>query len=313
MKYSDSMSHLTWILIALLGVNACSSPESEQESSDSVQHQVPVISFPEQANLPGLSSGLAPQGGSTPKRAKLPKLAVLSPKEVAKLPAPSAALPDFAGIETTRARKRRFFAFMRPLIRAENARIAEQRLLLLRLYRAFKAGQALSRHDREWLKGLGERYRLTTPEVASGEAFQRLLLRVDTVPMGLALVQAANESAWGTSRFAQRGNNLYGEWCFNKGCGIIPKRRPHNSTYEVATFPSPIQSVRSYLRTLNSHPAYRRLRMLRYEKRLTGEEPSGYTLALGLKKYSGIGMEYVRTLRIMLAQNEALIEGPQAD
>jgi uncharacterized FlgJ-related protein len=37
-----------------------------------------------------------------------------------------------------------------------------------------------------------------------------LMLRVDVVPVSLALAQCAEESGWGTSRFAAEGNALSG-------------------------------------------------------------------------------------------------------
>ncbi len=307
LKHARRMGRWVGVLIVCLGSNGCGAPESKSEFAHYAQPQGPVVALPEPDNLPEPPRAPVSPGDRTPKRASLPKLTVLAPKEPVKLPAPSAALPNFAAIKDVKTKKRRFFAFLRPLIRAENARLAEQRVLLLRLHRGFQADRPLSRADKRWLRGLCERYGVPTTEVASDATFRRLLLRVDTVPMELALIQAANESAWGTSRFARRGNNLYGQWCFKKGCGIVPRRRSSGATHEVATFVSPIHSVRAYLRNLNAHPAYHRFRILRYAQRRKDQEPDGRTLALGLRKYSENGMAYVRTLRSMMAQNAAFI------
>lgn len=223
-----------------------------------------------------------------------------------------AALPDFASIKDVKQRKRRFFEFMQPLIEAENTKVREQRLQILRLHNAFKDGRDLSAHDREWLQELCKEYQVPSADLRPEETFARLLMHVDVVPLELALVQAANESAWGRSRFARRWNNIFGERCLEEGCGIVPDRRPPGATYKVAIFDSPTHSVRSYIDNLNSHPAYHRFRVLRYEKRLAGERPDGYTLILGLRKYSDTGMDYVRGLRTMMRQNKDLIVIPES-
>ena len=102
--------------------------------------------------------------------------------------------------------------------------------------------ERLSDYDKEWLRNLSQD-RVSTEELSMDALFQELLMRVDTVPPELALAQAAIESAWGQSRFAYCGNNLFGEYCFTPGCGIVPAGRPQRQTYEVAAFLTPIHAV----------------------------------------------------------------------
>jgi len=222
-------------------------------------------------------------------------------------------LPDFASIKDTKQRKKQFFEFMQPLIQAENDRIKERRLQILKLYDAFREGQELSAQDREWLRGLCKAYRVSSTDASSEETFRQLLMHVDAIPLELALAQAANESAWGTSKFARKGNNVFGERCIAEGCGIVPRRRAPDAAHEVTTFDVPIHSVISYIHNLNSHPAYHQLRVLRYEKRRAGERPDGYTLALGLQKYSEAGMDYVHRIRAMMRHNKDLIPIPESE
>jgi len=111
---------------------------------------------------------------------------------------------------------------------------------------------------------------------------------VDTIPPSLALAQAANESAWGTSRFARQAHNYYGQWCFEKGCGIVPDRRDANKSHEVAAFDSPRESVARYLHNLNSNSA----------------PVTGIALAAGLGKYSERGADYISELRSMIEFNK---------
>jgi len=247
---------------------------------------------------------------SSPEAATLPRSVDLSLDEPDSLPRASAAFPDFAAIKDTKMRKESFFEFMAPLIEAENIQIEEKRLQLLRLREGVQQGKELSGYDKEWQLNLCQGYRIPTEELSTDALFQELLMRVDTVPSELALAQAAIESAWGQSRFAYCGNNLFGEYCFTPGCGIVPAGRPRGQTYEVAAFLTPVQAVHSYIQNLNSHPAYGQFRVLRYEKRLAGERPDGHTLALGLQKYAKTGKAYVAKIRTVIRQNRRLMALP---
>jgi Bax protein len=117
------------------------------------------------------------------------------------------------------------------------------------------------------------------------------------------LAQAANESAWGRSRFATEGNNLFGQWCFSQGCGLIPNGRPEGATYEVAVFDTPLDSIRSYMMNLNSFHAYDELRKIRKERRDQGQMITGKALAEGLINYSTRREEYVKEIQLMIEHN----------
>jgi Bax protein len=136
------------------------------------------------------------------------------------------------------------------------------------------------------------------------------LARVDTVPLSLVLAQAANESSWGQSRFAQEGNNLFGEWCFREGCGIVPEQRSAGKSHEVAAFDSVNASVRSYLHNLNTGRAYAALRKLRQQARAAGEAPKAMVLASGLARYSERGLAYVHEIKAMIRSNRELMMAP---
>lgn len=206
-------------------------------------------------------------------------------------------------------RKKSFFEHLYPIVRKSNERILEERDQVLTFFESFKrVDDSLEAEQGTRLKALGVKYRVKPSKLPSEEGFEELKRKVDAIPEELALVQAANESNWGRSRFAKEGNNLFGEWCFTEGCGIIPKRRSAGSKHEVAAFTNVELSVRSYMRNLNSHPAYKMLRDIRYKRRQEGKEPKASELAVGLSKYAGIGNEYVRILRSMLKNNRELID-----
>lgn len=211
------------------------------------------------------------------------------------------SLPDFASIENATERKQEFLRFLRPVIEHENARILERRKRLLKLLENLEAGDEVAAHERVWLQEQAERYRVEADDnLARARQLRR---KIDIVPLSLALAQAALESGWGTSRFAHEGNNLFGQWCFESGCGIVPDRRPDHAHYEVEAFDTVGDSVRSYLRNLNSHPAYRPVRRIRAEARSAGRQPTGMEMAAGLINYAAIGETYVEHVRTVIRSN----------
>ena len=131
-----------------------------------------------------------------------------------------------------------------------------------------------------------------------------LLVRVDVVPMPLVLVQAANESAWGTSRFSRIGLNFFGIWCYQKGCGMVPRGRNTGAKHEVEAFKSLDAGVARYFYNINSHNAYRVFRTIRFELRSQDQPLNPEVLATGLLPYSERGAEYVTDITKMLRQNQ---------
>ncbi len=196
-------------------------------------------------------------------------------------------LPDLAALGSVKERKQRFIDYLRPVI-------AEENLKLLALRERIKVA---SRQELEkWAKA----YRVPPGET---DLRQALLIRVDAVPESLVLAQAAIESGWGTSRFAQQGNNLFGQWCFQKGCGLVPSLRSDDARHEVQKFESVAESVRSYLFNLNTHPAYRLLRERRWALRRQQKPLSGCYLAEGLGSYSQKGGTYVEMVKQVVRVN----------
>jgi Bax protein len=67
----------------------------------------------------------------------------------------------------------------------------------------------------------------------------------------------------------------------------------------------------SYMRNLNSHPAYRDLRAIRLKLSESQKEVTGHALAEGLMKYSERGEEYIKELRQMIRVNKAFMSSAQ--
>ncbi|TNF89892.1 MAG: hypothetical protein EP301_02050 [Gammaproteobacteria bacterium] len=140
------------------------------------------------------------------------------------------------------------------------------------------------------------------PELA--DVLAEMLYKLDVIPAGLALGQAAYESGYGTSRFAAEGNALFGQWTFG-GEGLKPEQqREALGDHRIAAFDWPFDSVRSYFVNLMSHPAYDAFRKLRAEKRAAGAPLRSLDLADGLIAYSERGQAYVDTLKSIIRVND---------
>lgn len=221
-----------------------------------------------------------------------------------------AKLPvDMADVSITDKRKRAFIKVMLPHILRENERISADRERLQKLADRMKLGDTLSTRDRSWLEQLADRYGLD--DVDTNE----LLERVDVVPPGLALAQAIEESGWGTSRFAQSGNAVFGMWTWSAGSGLVPEDRPDGETYEVQRFRSLENSVAAYMRNLNIKASYREFRDRRATLRDQGSPLDSYQLAGQLHRYSVRGSDYIRTIRSIMRSNglDAFDEAKLAD
>lgn len=211
--------------------------------------------------------------------------------------------PNFKEYAAGTERKTEFFNYFLPLITQKNKEIADTRKTLLKWH---QNRSNIGWWDSRKLADLATQYRVSNFNIDDDTAWKKLLINVDVLPPSLVLAQAANESAWGTSRFAIQGNNFFGQWCFESGCGLVPKKRDTGKAHEVATFNSPKESLESYMQNLNSHPAYQSLRDIRTQLRLGKQPISGIALAAGLTSYSERGEDYIEELREMIKFNKLL-------
>lgn len=215
------------------------------------------------------------------------------------------SVPDFREFEAGDERKQAFFAYFLPLIdeRNEELMALRENLLELNAKRNDDVGQ-LSFFERRHIVKLANIYEIKDFSLDDAAGWDTLLRRVDVLPPSLALAQAANESAWGTSRFATEGNNFYGQWCYVKGCGIVPALRDEEAVHEVAGFDSARESVEGYMRNLNYHTAYAQLRSIRERLRDRDEPITGLKIAKGLEAYSERGEAYIEELSSIIRFND---------
>jgi Bax protein len=205
-----------------------------------------------------------------------------------------------------------FYRLMLPLVMHANEMVMDRRAKLLQAREALAAGEELAldqleelRHGAVLMRAMSEEdaSKLTASSPELPTIVDDLLYRLDVVPAGLALGQAAYESGYGTSRFAAEGNALFGQWTYGGG-GMAPEQqRKEKGNYGVAAFDWPFDSVRGYFINLMSHPAYEDFRRLRAELRAAGEPLSSLRLADGLTRYSERGQEYVDSLKGMIRVN----------
>ncbi|PLW82542.1 Bax protein [Kineobactrum sediminis] len=211
-------------------------------------------------------------------------------------------LPDLAAIKETEVMKVTFFDYLAPVVEYHNDRIREQRQRLRLLHERFEAGDAPGFFEQRWLSALAQEYELHWDPEQSLQITRQLLMRVDTLPVPLVLVQAVKESGWGRSRFAVEGNNLFGQWCYVPGCGIIPRNRAPGKIHEVQTFDSVSEAVRRYMNNLNTHESYAQLRRIRADLRAEEEPLTGLALANGLLRYSERREAYVAEVKSLIRQ-----------
>ena len=151
--------------------------------------------------------------------------------------------------------------------------------------------------EQEWLNVKFKQYGVVNKDLST------LKIRMDEVPVSMAIAQAAKETGWGTSRFAQEGNALFGQWTWS-GEGIKPSDAKADSTHKVMRFKILQASVKAYQRNLNTHSSYKDFRSARAELRDEGKKLDSMILTEYLDKYAETGKEYVKILQKIIRQND---------
>ena len=129
------------------------------------------------------------------------------------VPSPESVTPDFDAISDVKTKKRTFFAYLLPLVQQANKDIKQERAAFLTVSKRLEHKRPLTAEQTETIRLLTKKYRVTADDPLSANAMTLLDRRIDSIPASLALAQAANESGWGTARFAVKGNNYLGLWC----------------------------------------------------------------------------------------------------
>ena len=208
------------------------------------------------------------------------------------------SLPDdFMEIEAVNERKKLFINTLLPIIYSENLKILEDRKKILDWWNESQ-GENFSRDFwPSWLFELSEKYETSDSNLGN------LLMKVDVIPISMALAQAAIESGWGTSRYLREGNAIYGQYTFEKDRGIRPERRESDKKFFIKKFSNLSESTRSYFKNINTHRAYVDFREERKKLRMNGEKLSGVKLVKFLTSYSERRDEYVKDVENIIQSN----------
>ena len=204
---------------------------------------------------------------------------------------------------TVKTKKELFFRALAPLALRANEMILADRDRLAALRKA--PLESISQEDSAWLSEMAFRYDLAATDDApvSPAQLEELWARVDLVPVSLALSQAAEESGWGTSRFASQGNALFGQWTWGPNAMKPKEQRAKLGNYGIRSFETPLESMAAYMLNLNTHRAYAQLRAKRAGLRAAGQQPTGWALAETLNRYSERGEAYVKSLHGIMRVN----------
>jgi len=195
-------------------------------------------------------------------------------------------------IESTKRRKEFFIQIVLPLILKENNNIRLDRKMLFSIINKSNNTQL----EKKWLEKKYKQYGVSSKDLSL------LKIRMDEIPVSLAIAQAAKETGWGTSRFAQEGNALFGQWTWS-GEGLKPKEADENKGHKVMKFNVLQASVRAYQRNLNTHPSYENFRLARAHLRDKGKPLDSMILSQFLKNYAETGNQYVEVLQKIIKQN----------
>ena len=196
-------------------------------------------------------------------------------------------------IESTKEKKKLFLEIILPLVLEENNRIKLDRIKLFRVLNKKNNSNSESR----WLNSKFKQYGVVNKDLST------LKIRMDEIPVSLALAQAAKETGWGTSRFAIEGNALFGQWTFS-GEGIKPAGADSSDgSHKVMKFKVLKASVRAYQRNLNTHNSYREFRKARALMRERDQKLDSLDLADYLDKYAATGVEYTKIIKKIIEQN----------
>ena len=195
-------------------------------------------------------------------------------------------------IENSKKRKNLFIQIILPLILEENNLILLDRKKLFSILNKNKN----SKKEINWLNRKFKQYGVINKDIPT------LKVRMDIIPVSLAIAQAAKETGWGTSRFALEGNALFGQWTWS-GDGIKPAGAESDTKHKVMKFKVLKASVRAYQRNLNTHSSYKNFRQMRAQLRDDSEKLDSLLLADQLDNYAETGKEYTKILKQIINQN----------
>ena len=202
---------------------------------------------------------------------------------------------DLDEIQSVKLKKETFIKIVLPLIVAENEKILDDRFKLKKI----TSKKITTDQEKQWLRQKFLEYKVKKGNV------EELKIKMDIIPVSIALAQAAKESGWGTSRFALEGNAIFGQWTWN-GKGIEPLLKDKSKNHKILRFPILRASVKAYQNNLNTHKSYIKFREKRENLRSKNKKINGLELAKTLGNYAETGSEYTKILAQIIVQNRLM-------
>ena len=199
--------------------------------------------------------------------------------------------------------KKDFVKTLLPLISYENQNILLERSKIENIKVFLNTNNTLLKADLKFLNNISKKYRIQTANKHKYDLVNELLNRVDVIPNSIVLAQAANESGWGTSRFAREFNALFGEYTYNYSNGVVPLMRAEGERHLVKAFDSVDKSVQSYFNNLNSHYAYKDFRDVRKVMREKNNFSNINLLVEQLQSYA-TDINYVKIISSIIDVNK---------
>ena len=202
---------------------------------------------------------------------------------------------DLDEIQSVKLKKETFIKIVLPLIVAENEKILDDRYKLKKI----TSKKITTDQEKQWLRQKFLEYKVKKGNI------EELKIRMDIIPVSIALAQAAKESGWGTSRFALEGNAIFGQWTWN-GKGIEPLLKDKSKSHKILRFPILRASVKAYKNNLNTHKSYTKFREKRENLRSKNKKIQGLELTKTLGNYAQTGSEYTKILAQIIIQNRLM-------
>ncbi len=301
---SNFNRNLVIFLVALALVNVAvgfykSFNKSKQSSSTQINYKVKTMNLKKSESSVGMSVDYISKANEMLEIFNKYNFSVDSflKDESANLIIFSSLPDDFMEIQSVNERKKLFIHTLLPIIYTENLKILEDRKKILDWWNESQ-GENFSRDFwPAWLFELSEKYD------AEDSNLGNLLIKVDIIPISMALAQAAIESGWGTSRYLREGNAVYGQYTFEKNKGILPAERDSSKKFFIRKFENLSESTKSYFKNINTHLAYEGLREERKKLRMGGENLSGLRLSEYLTSYSERKQDYVNDVKKIIESN----------
>ena len=199
--------------------------------------------------------------------------------------------------------KKEFVKTLLPLISYENRKISLERSRLQSIKDFLINFNTLTKSEIQFLEKISKKYRLKIINKHKLDIVNELLELVDIIPNSIVLAQAANESGWGTSRFAREHNALFGEYTYDFSNGVVPLLRKEGEKHLVKAFDSYDKSVQSYFNNLNSHYAYKDFRTVRKIMRKNNNFNNINLLVNELDTYAA-DENYINTIKSIIHINK---------